>query len=36
LTFADPWDLTSLDLGGALFMDGFDSGTTDRWSATQP
>jgi len=29
-------DLTSLDLGGALFMDGFESGATDSWSETQP
>jgi hypothetical protein len=29
-------DLVSLDLGGVLFVDGFESGGTDRWSSTQP
>jgi len=32
----DQIDLVSLDLGGVLFVDGFESGDTDRWSSTQP
>ncbi|MCU0304068.1 MAG: DUF362 domain-containing protein [Thermoanaerobaculales bacterium] len=29
-------DLYSLDAGGALFDDGFESGTTSAWSSTSP
>lgn len=32
----DQIDLFSLDLGGVLFVDGFESGTADSWSATVP